>query len=106
MVHVHGPRVTAVQVRTRCSSIKADLATLGPQATPENASPCRTEAGDFSAAHSGLDEMQALDLILATAMSHVSRHICWSLGGSVKCLGLDAFAAVEVAVTLRLRERL
>src|SRR4051794_19484126 len=36
--------VTIVQIRVRCGSIIADLATTGPQATPETASACRTEA--------------------------------------------------------------
>src|SRR5207245_5685085 len=44
IVRVHGSRVTAVQMRARCGRIKADLATFGPEATPENASACRTEA--------------------------------------------------------------
>jgi hypothetical protein len=42
-VRAHGPRVTAVQIRVRCGSIKADLATTGPQATPETALACRTD---------------------------------------------------------------
>jgi hypothetical protein len=36
--------VTAVQTRARWGSIQADLATLGPEAIPENASACRTGA--------------------------------------------------------------
>src|SRR5438132_3345225 len=44
MVRVHGPRVTVVQVPIGCGSIKADLAATGPQATPENASACRSSA--------------------------------------------------------------
>src|SRR5208283_83786 len=47
-VRVHGPRVTTVQMRARCGSIKADLTTLGPEATPENASACRTDARTLS----------------------------------------------------------
>jgi hypothetical protein len=43
-VHVQGPRVTAVQIRVRCGSAKADLATTRPQATPETASAFRTDA--------------------------------------------------------------
>src|SRR4051812_43603953 len=31
-------------MRARCGCIKADLATLGPEAIPKNASACRTEA--------------------------------------------------------------
>src|SRR4051794_19910124 len=31
-------------MRARCGSIKADLATIGPQPTPENASAFRTDA--------------------------------------------------------------
>jgi hypothetical protein len=40
-VRVHGLRVTVVQQGTRCSSIKADPAVRGPEATPEAASVCR-----------------------------------------------------------------
>ena len=36
-VRVHGPRVTAVQMRARCGGIKPDLAASRPQATPQNA---------------------------------------------------------------------
>src|SRR5947208_347309 len=43
-VRVHGPRVTAVQVRTRRGSVKADLAAIGPQAILENTSACRTRS--------------------------------------------------------------
>ena len=43
-VRVHGPRMTVVQMRARHGSIKADLAALRPEATPEGASVCRTEA--------------------------------------------------------------
>src|SRR5262245_66579849 len=41
-VRVYGPRVTTVQTRARYGSIKADLPTLGSEATPESASACRT----------------------------------------------------------------
>jgi hypothetical protein len=37
-VRVHGPRATGVQIRATCGSIKADLAALEPEATPEDAS--------------------------------------------------------------------
>ena len=37
-VRVHGPKVTVVQKRYGCGSIRADLTTLRPEATPENAS--------------------------------------------------------------------
>src|SRR5438270_856705 len=37
-VRVHEPRVTVVQMRARCGSIRADLATLASEATPESAS--------------------------------------------------------------------
>ena len=43
-VRVHGPRITVVQMRARHGSIKADLAALRPEATPEGASVCRTDA--------------------------------------------------------------
>src|SRR5713226_7185563 len=43
-VRVHGPRVTVVQVRIGCGSMKADLTAIGPQATPENTSACRSSA--------------------------------------------------------------
>jgi hypothetical protein len=36
--------VTAVQQRTRCGSMTADPAAIGPEATPEGASACRTDA--------------------------------------------------------------
>jgi hypothetical protein len=39
-----GREVTVVQVQTRCGSTKADRAAIGPEATPEGASVCRTEA--------------------------------------------------------------
>ena len=45
LVRVHGPRVTDVQMRARCGSIKPDLTTSAPEATPINALACRTEAG-------------------------------------------------------------
>jgi len=45
VVRVHGPRVTDVQMRARCGSIKPDLTTSAPEATPINALACRTEAG-------------------------------------------------------------
>src|SRR5262249_39099076 len=38
VVRVHGPMVTAAQMRATCSTIQGDLVTVGPQATPENAS--------------------------------------------------------------------
>ena len=38
MVRVHGPRVTVVQQRTRSGRIRADLADIGPEVTPEGAS--------------------------------------------------------------------
>jgi hypothetical protein len=37
-VRIHGPRVTVVQQRTRCGSIRADPAAIGPEGTPERAS--------------------------------------------------------------------
>jgi hypothetical protein len=36
-VRVHGPKATFLQKRTRCSSMKADPAARGPEATPEDA---------------------------------------------------------------------
>jgi RNA polymerase sigma factor (TIGR02999 family) len=42
-VRVHGPRVTAVQLRARCGSRKADRAAIGPEATSDGASGCRTD---------------------------------------------------------------
>src|SRR5271165_201050 len=38
LVRVHEPRVTDVQQRTRCGSMKADPADIGPEPTPEGAS--------------------------------------------------------------------
>jgi hypothetical protein len=38
MVPVHGPRVTVVQQRRRCGSMKVDPAVIQPEATPEGAS--------------------------------------------------------------------
>jgi len=39
-----GPRVIVVQQRTRCGSMKGNLAEIGPEAIPEGASVCRTDA--------------------------------------------------------------
>src|SRR5262249_15265972 len=43
-VRVYGPRVAAIQLRTKGDSAKAALAALGPEATPQNASACRSSA--------------------------------------------------------------
>ena len=37
-MQVQGPRVTTVELRTRCGSMKTDLAAIRPEATPEGAS--------------------------------------------------------------------
>ena len=42
LVSVHGPRVTAVQLRTRCGSMKADPAEVGSEATSKGAPLRRT----------------------------------------------------------------
>ena len=43
VVRVHGPRVTVIQMRARCGSMRTDLASFGPEVTPKNTSACRTE---------------------------------------------------------------
>jgi hypothetical protein len=39
---VHGPRVTAVQMRTRCNHLEPDLAAIRPKASTEGGVPDRS----------------------------------------------------------------